>query len=193
MEQILSQQNIAEKIELNFQNQVVFFPVRHHSPVCSYHLRKTIEAYQPEIILIEGPENANDLISVLTDEKTVLPCAIYYFYKDKKKYISEDAEDYHCYYPFLNASPEFTAMKEAKKLNIPAKFMDLPYSEILINSRKHQQNYADDSLSRADSIRNSARKPISGILKNSGRNILKSPVCAFLRKISSGRCIHIVS
>lgn len=145
MEQILSQQNIAEKIELNFQNQVVFFPVRHHSPVCSYHLRKTIEAYQPEIILIEGPENANDLISVLTDEKTVLPCAIYYFYKDKKKYISEDAEDYHCYYPFLNASPEFTAMKEAKKLNIPAKFMDLPYSEILINSRKHQQNYADDS------------------------------------------------
>ena len=145
MEQILSQQNIAEKIALNFQNQVVFFPVRHHSPVCSYQLRKTIEAYQPEIILIEGPENANDLISVLTDEKTVLPCAIYYFYKDKKKYISEDAEDYHCYYPFLNASPEFTAMKEAKKLNIPAKFMDLPYSEILINSQKHQQNYADDS------------------------------------------------
>ncbi|MBR1554558.1 MAG: hypothetical protein IJ644_04095 [Oscillospiraceae bacterium] len=145
MEQILSQQNIAEKIALNFQNQVIFFPVRHHSPVCSYQLRKTIEACQPEIILIEGPENANDLISVLTDEKTVLPCAIYYFYKDKKKYISEDAEDYHCYYPFLNASPEFTAMKEAKKRNIPAKFIDLPYSEILINSRNYQQNYADDS------------------------------------------------
>ncbi len=145
MEQILSQQNIAEKIALHFENHIVFFPVRHHSPVCSYQLRNVIKLYQPEIILIEGPENANDLIPVLTDEKTTLPAAIYYFYKDKKKYVSEDAEDYHCYYPFLNASPEYTAMKEAKKLNIPAKFIDLPYSEILINSQKHQQNYADDS------------------------------------------------
>lgn len=130
---------------IDFTNQVLFFPVRHHSPVCSYQLRKTIKLYQPEIILIEGPENANDLIPVLTDDKTRLPAAIYYFYKDKKKYISEDAEDYHCYYPFLNASPEYTAMKEAKKLNIPAKFIDLPYSEILIHSQNHQKNYADDS------------------------------------------------
>ncbi len=145
MEQILSQQHIAEKITLDFQNQIVFFPVRHHSPVCSYQLRNVIARYQPEIILIEGPENANNLIPVLTDEKTVLPAAIYYFYKDKKKYISEEAEDYHCYYPFLNASPEYTAMKEAKKLNIPAKFIDLPYSEILIHSQKYQKNYADDS------------------------------------------------
>ncbi|MBR1529659.1 MAG: hypothetical protein IJ642_10225 [Oscillospiraceae bacterium] len=146
MNAILSQQETAEKISLDFQNQVLFFPVRHHSPVCSYHLRNVIKTYQPEIILIEGPENANALISVLTDEKTVLPCAIYYFYKDKKKYISEEAEDYHCYYPFLNASPEYTAMKEAKKLTIPAKFIDLPYSEILIHSQQqNQKNYADDS------------------------------------------------
>jgi len=146
MNTILTQQEIAEKISLDFNNQVMLYPVRHHSPVCSYHLRNVIGLYQPEIILIEGPENANDLIPVLTDEKTVLPCAIYYFYKDKKKYISEDAGDYHCYYPFLNASPEYTAMKEAKKLNIPAKFIDLPYSEILIHSQKqNQKNYADDS------------------------------------------------
>ena len=145
MKQIFTQQEITEKISLDFQNQVLFFPVRHHSPVCSYQLRKTIEAYQPEIILIEGAENANDLIPVLTDEKTKLPAAIYYFYKDKKKYVSEEAEDYHCYYPFLNASPEYTAMTEAKKRNIPAKFIDLPYSEILIHSQKHSKNYADDS------------------------------------------------
>ena len=145
MKQIFTQQEIAEKISLDFQNQVLFFPVRHHSPVCSYQLRKTIEAYQPEIILIEGAENANDLIPVLTDEKTKLPAAIYYFYKDKKKYISEEAGDYHCYYPFLYSSPEYNAMQIAKNLNIPAKFIDLPYSEILIHSKKIKQNYADDS------------------------------------------------
>ncbi|MDE5768632.1 MAG: hypothetical protein K2H82_04525, partial [Oscillospiraceae bacterium] len=142
---------------LNFinleKNPVILLPVRHHSPVCSYHLRRLIRDYQPEIILIEGPENANALIPTLTDEKTQLPAAIYYFYKDKKKYVSEDAEDYHCYYPFLYASPEYQAMQQAKKLQIPAKFIDLPYSEILIHTRatkglrteQDQHNYADDS------------------------------------------------
>lgn len=135
------------------ENPVILFPIRHHSPVCSYHLRRMIRAYQPEVILIEGAENANDLIPVLTDEATKLPVAIYYFYKDKKKYVSEEAEDYHCYYPFLYASPEYQALKQAKLLGIPAKFIDLPYSEILIHTsaekglrtEQEQHNYADDS------------------------------------------------
>ncbi len=145
MELLFSQQEIAERIPFAWTQQVIFFPVRHHSPVCSYHLRKAFALYQPEIVFIEGPENANELIPVLTDEKTTLPAAIYYFYKDKKKYVSEQAEDYHCYYPFLNASPEYTAMKEAKNFHIPAKFIDLPYSEILIHSNHQPKNYADDS------------------------------------------------
>ena len=132
---------------------VKLFPVRHHSPVCSYQLRRMIAEFEPECILIEGPENANHLISVLTDEYTTLPSAIYYFYKDKKKYISEDAESYQCYYPFLYSSPEYTAMMEAKKRNIPAKFIDLPYSEIMIHTdeeigfrkSKERHSYADDT------------------------------------------------
>ncbi len=131
----------------------LLFPVRHHSPVCSYQLTRTIAAYQPDVILIEGPENANDLIPILTDTETTLPAAIYYFYKDTRKLVSEEGEDYHCYYPFLYASPEYNAMAEAKKLGIPAKFIDLPYSEILIHTNKEhglrsgsdKHSYADDS------------------------------------------------
>ena len=138
-------------IKFDLSAPVLFFPVRHHSPVCSYHLIRTIELYCPEIILIEGPEDACDLISVLTDETTVLPAAIYYYYKDKKKLIDNEGEDYRCYYPFLYSSPEYNAMCEAQRLGIPARFIDLPYSEILINTeggkglRKFEkQNYADD-------------------------------------------------
>ncbi|MDE5753651.1 MAG: hypothetical protein K2H89_03795, partial [Oscillospiraceae bacterium] len=152
---ILQNTAIADQIFLDpdlAENQVILFPVRHHSPVCSHQLRKMIALYQPEIILIEGPENANDLIPVLTDEKTELPAAIYYFYKDKKKYVNENAEDYYCYYPFLYASPEYQAIRQAKNLQIPAKFIDLPYSEILIHTQdakglrteQDQHNYADD-------------------------------------------------
>lgn len=153
MEQLLQKHVIADLISLDVTNQVLLFPIRHHSPVCSYQLRQMIASYQPEIILIEGPENANDLIPVLTDETTRLPAAIYYFYKDKKKYVNENAEDYHCYYPFLYASPEYQAIQQAKKLNIPAEFIDLPYSEILIHTKdakglraeQEKHNYADDN------------------------------------------------
>jgi len=43
-------------IRFDLSAPVLFFPVRHHSPVCSYQLLRTIELYSPEIILIEGPE-----------------------------------------------------------------------------------------------------------------------------------------
>lgn len=130
---------------------VLFFPVRHHSPVCSWQLLRAAEEYRPEIILIEGPEDASGLIPVLTGEGTELPAAIYYFYKDKKKLISEEEEDYRCYYPFQYSSPEYNAMKAAEDLSIEARFIDLPYCEILINTeggkglrREEGQSYSDD-------------------------------------------------
>ena len=135
---------------IDFDAPFFLFPVRHHSPVCSYHLKSVIKRYRPEIILIEGPENANDLIPVLTDERTSLPAAIYYYYKDKKKYISDDAQDYKCYYPFLYSSPEYNAIKAAKELGIKAEFIDLPYSEILINTAKGRGLLENEKRTIAD-------------------------------------------
>ncbi len=153
MERILGNSEITEMIPCDFDSHFLLYPVRHHSPVCSFQLIRTIEKYKPECILVEGPENANELIPVLTDENTVLPSAFYYFYKDTKKLVSDDAEDYKCYYPFLYSSPEYNALKKAKELGIPSEFIDLPYCEILIGtangkglrkfSDKH--SYADDS------------------------------------------------
>ncbi|MCM1133349.1 MAG: DUF5682 family protein [Ruminococcus flavefaciens] len=153
MERLLQHGETSEIIPYNVDSPLILFPIRHHSPVCSYHLIKAIEAYRPDVILIEGPENANHLISVLTDEKTVLPSAFYYFYKDKKKLVSEEGADYKCYYPFQYSSPEYNALLQAKKLGITALFIDLPYSEVLINTAENQglrktadkHSYIDDS------------------------------------------------
>lgn len=153
MERILPDSVYVEIESFGFDSECLLFPIRHHSPVCSYQLLRTIREYGPDIILVEGPDNANDLIPVLTDEETKLPAAFYYFYKDKKKLISDEAEDYKCYYPFLNSSPEYNALKEAKRLGIPAFFIDLPYSEIMIGTSSgegfrrdaEKHNYADDT------------------------------------------------
>ena len=109
MEQLLCGQEIPEienviapGTEYDLTGGVLYFPVRHHSPVCSFHLQKAIEAYRPDCILIEGPENAQHLIPVLTHEETQPPLALYYAYQDKTGLISEKKEDYKCYYPFLD-------------------------------------------------------------------------------------------
>lgn len=115
---------LVEEEVYNLSKQVVYFPVRHHSPACSYHLKKTIEDYQPEIILIEGPDHSNHIIPILTDEKTKPPVSIYYAY-------ATDEQKYVCYFPFLSYSPEYVALLEAKRRQIPAAFIDLSYGSRL--------------------------------------------------------------
>ena len=152
MERFLLSKKISEIMPFSYDDPVLFFPVRHHSPACSYHLLQVMQSYQPDCILVEGPQNADRLIAVLTDDATVLPVAFYYFYKDSGKYISANAEDYKCYYPFLETSPEYNALKFAVKHNIDCGFIDLPYGEILIHTAENKglrqnterQNYNDD-------------------------------------------------
>lgn len=146
MDRILRDSKAAEVIPCDMDAPVLFYPVRHHSPVCSWQLLRIMEKYAPDIVLIEGPVNANELIPVLTAEDTELPAAFYCYYKDRKKLVSEEAEDYKCYYPFQYSSPEYNAAAEAKKRGIPARFIDLPYSGIMIETASAEKHgYDDDS------------------------------------------------
>lgn len=161
MEQLLRSEEISALntdmpavIPYDPDRPVLYFPVRHHSPVCAFHLMKAITDYEPDCILIEGPQNAQDMIPVLSHEDTKAPVALYYFYKDSGGLLSEEKENYRCYYPFLACSPELVALRSAKARNIPARFIDLPYGEILLGTKEHKgiraetdkQTYNDDYL-----------------------------------------------
>lgn len=145
MEKILRSKEMAE---------IILLPVRHHSPACSFHVRKMIEKYRPSAVLIEGPENANELIPVMVHPETEAPFAVYYSYFDKAGQLSEEKEHYKCYYPFLDYSPELTALRTADGLGIPASFIDLSYADILaaskqgagLRKKEEKNNYNDDYL-----------------------------------------------
>lgn len=78
MEAVLRGEKPSEVIPFDLKGPVLYYPIRHHSPVCAWHLERTIERYRPDCILVEGPENANDLVDLLTDPGTQAPVAFYY-------------------------------------------------------------------------------------------------------------------
>lgn len=130
--------NLKDSFDNNFeisfnesQNKIKFFPVRHHSPACAYHLKKTIEEFNPETILIEGPSDSNFLMEYMTNEDTIPPFCIYSSYIDKNK------EKCRSYYPFLDYSPEFVAIKKSNELKINCSFIDMPFGYLIENSENN--------------------------------------------------------
>ena len=154
METLLRGEKPIEVIPFSLDAAVLYYPVRHHSPACAWHLEQVIERYVPECILVEGPENANGLIPVLTHPDTKAPIALYYAYRDEAGLLaSEDGEEScRCYYPFLDHSPELVALRSAASRGIPGRFIDLPYGEILLatkdarglRTKEEKLSYASD-------------------------------------------------
>ncbi len=138
MEGILPGANGPEMIPYDLTASCVYFPVRHHSPICSFHLLRTLEAYQPDCVLVEGPETANELIPLLSHPDAKPPLALYCALRDETGRLGEKDELYRCYYPFLDCSPELTALRWAREHGTEARFMDLPYSGILLASKAGQ-------------------------------------------------------
>ncbi|NUU78946.1 DUF5682 family protein [Paenibacillus xylanilyticus] len=134
-------QILFESQVYNLNNGIIYFPIRHHSPVCSYHMLQLIEAYKPDSILIEGPESGNPFISVLADEATLPPVSMYYTYE------TED-DRAACYYPMLRYSPEYVALREASRLGIPAQFIDLDYYHFSMEEKSEQREISiqDETL-----------------------------------------------
>lgn len=145
METILRSKEMAE---------IKLLPVRHHSPACALHVKKVIEDWQPDAILIEGPDNANEWIPVMVHTDTRAPFAVYYSYDDTTGMISEEKEKYKCYYPFLDYSPELVALRTGAEKGIFTAFVDMPYGDILAASEEgkgllkeaEKSNYNDDYL-----------------------------------------------
>jgi len=134
--------------------EIKLLPVRHHSPACAWQVRRMIEKWRPQAVLIEGPDTACSLIPAMTDPATRAPFAVYYSYDDTAGAVSEEKEKYRCYYPFLDYSPELAALRAGSAQGARVAFIDLPYGDILAASHKgkgirqegEKSNYNDDYL-----------------------------------------------
>lgn len=99
------------------------FPVRHHSPRSSAALRAFLDGIDPELVLIEGPSDATDLIDVLVDPETRPPVAILGY--------RTDGIPGSALWPFATYSPEYVAALWAREHGRGAEFVDIPIGRAL--------------------------------------------------------------
>lgn len=94
------------------------FGVRHLSPTGAWHLRKYLDQVRPELVLIEGLADAEELIPHITRKGTKPPIAILAY--------TDSLPVRTLVYPLARYSPEYQAMKWADEHKVPVKFIDLP-------------------------------------------------------------------
>lgn len=115
---------------VNLNERIIYFPVRHHSPACAWHVDRLIREVEPVAVLIEAPRDATPLIPLLVMEETVMPVAIYATYVRREK--DQPIERHGAYYPLCDFSPELAAVKAGLAVRSTVEFIDLTFPEKIV-------------------------------------------------------------
>jgi hypothetical protein len=87
--------------------QVHLFGIRHHGPGSARSLKHALEQVRPDIVLIEGPPDANDLIELAKHPELKPPVALLVYLPH--------APSAAVMYPFAEYSPEWQALQYGLK------------------------------------------------------------------------------
>jgi hypothetical protein len=97
-----------------------FFGIRHHGPGSARSLVRALKAVRPDIVLIEGPPDANDLLPLAAHAGLEPPVALLIYLPERPQAA--------VMYPFASFSPEWQALRYALEHAVPLRFIDLPQS-----------------------------------------------------------------
>jgi hypothetical protein len=92
--------------------------IRHHGPGSARSVRNYLERLRPDIVLVEGPPEADEILQWVSNEALKPPVALLVYQPDNPKQ--------SVVYPFAVFSPEWQAITFGKANNIPVRFIDLP-------------------------------------------------------------------
>lgn len=109
-----------------------YFGIRHHGPGSCRNVKKALENLKPDLILLEGPEEATELVKMVLHPEMKPPVAILAFQSDKV--------DNASFFPFAEFSPEWQTLCYAMKNDVDCKFFDLPLSYMMANKEEFKDN-----------------------------------------------------
>ncbi len=108
------------------------YGVRHHGPGSARSVLAALAEQQPDVVLIEGPPEADGLVELAADPEMAPPVALL-------AYVAADPRS-AAFWPFAGFSPEWQAIRYALEAGVPVRFCDLPAA--------HQLAMAEDRSAR---------------------------------------------
>ncbi len=97
--------------------------IRHHGPGSARAVLTALDDLQPDRVLIEGPPEADALVSLVADPDLVPPVALLAYRNDTPAAAA--------FWPFAVFSPEWQALTWSARHEVPVSFMDLPAAVLL--------------------------------------------------------------
>lgn len=104
-------------------DRVHVFGIRHHGPGSARCLVTALEELQPDLLLIEGPPEAAELLPLVVNDQMKPPVALL-IYVPEEPAVS-------AYYPFAEYSPEWQAILHGLSRQLPTRMMDLSQSVLM--------------------------------------------------------------
>jgi hypothetical protein len=96
---------------------VTVFGIRHHGPGSARSLARALTELEPDAVLVEGPPEADRVVSLASHEQMRPPVALLVYAPDEPRRA--------VFYPFATFSPEWQAVQYALAHDVPFRFVDL--------------------------------------------------------------------
>ena len=104
------------------------YGIRHHGPGSARSVRAALAEQRPDVVLIEGPPEADGLVALAADEQMRPPVALLGYVPGEPKQAA--------FWPFAVFSPEWQAIGYALDAGVPVRFCDLPAAHQLAMAMK---------------------------------------------------------
>lgn len=118
------------------------YGIRHHGPGSARSLLTALTAQRPDLVLIEGPPEADPLVPLAAEADMTPPVALL-GYVPQRAGTPDDGPGSAAFWPFAVFSPEWQAIGYALRTGIPARFCDLPAAHQLAVHAESDETRAD--------------------------------------------------
>ena len=115
------------------------YGIRHHGPGSARSVREALTELSPDVVLIEGPAEADELVPLVGDPEMQPPVALLGYAPGEPKKAA--------FWPFAVFSPEWQAIRYALGAGVPVRFCDLPAACQLAMSDRGRDKPRTDPVS----------------------------------------------
>lgn len=119
--------------------------IRHHGPGSCRNVLNYLQELKPDLILLEGPAEAEALVPGVMSQQMEPPVALLAYQPDQPQNA--------VFYPFAEFSPEWQTLRYAMQNGIPLRFFDLPLMHSMaLHQKKEEQEPEQEKTETAEVI-----------------------------------------